>query len=128
MYPVTVPDRISTILIVDDDLDLRILLTLVLGSQHMNVVTASGGQEALDILDHGEVPDLILTDMCMPGMNGSELFMKLKNNARTKNVPVIITSALENLEARTKTLGGEAYLQKPYRVDTLMDLVKTHLH
>ncbi len=120
--------RPHTVLVVDDDQDLCAMLTMTLSGEGWNVKTAAHGQEALDLVSRGKLPDLILTDMKMPVMDGPELFGRLKSDDRTKDVPVIIVSGEENQEAMSKQLGAEAYLKKPYRLELVTEMVKQHLH
>ncbi len=118
----------KTVMVVDNDEDLRTVLTTILDNEGIDVVTAGDGQEALGLLDEGEVPDLILTDMSMPGMNGSDFFSRLKSNLKTKDVPVIIISGMQDLEAKLALIGAKLFLKKPYDLDTLTTLVKRYLH
>ena len=68
-------------------------------------------------------PDLILTDIKMPIMDGYELYRKLKANLETHLIPVIIVSILADLE-ETANLGARAYIVKPFDPDKLLDEVK----
>jgi CheY-like chemotaxis protein len=116
------------ILIVDNDLYMRSLIEMALDLEGLSVMTACDGQEALEMLKSGEMPNLILTDLNMPGMNGSEFFLQLRNNQKTKDVPVILVSGLNDLEEKSKAIGAETFLRKPYSLAALTSMVKTHLH
>jgi len=114
-------------MIVDNDRDITSLLTTVLSGEGLNVVTASNGQEALDLLKTGKLPHLILSDMCMPVMAGPELVLKLKSNSRTKDIPVILASASEGIEATGEMMGASACLKKPFHLKALTDLIRNQL-
>ena len=115
-------------MIVDDDKDNCALLKLILENEGFGVLTAFNGQDALDILKVAKTPDLVLTDMCMPHMNGSEFYSKLKNDIKTKDVPVIVISGLDDIDAKTKNLGAWASLKKPYCIEALTSLINAQLH
>lgn len=118
----------QTVLVVEDDVDLCEMLTVILSGEGWNVKTALNGQVALDLINTGKLPNLILTDMKMPVMDGSELCGRLKSNERTKDVPVIIASGEDDIEAKSKLLGAEAYLHKPYRLKLVSALVNQYRH
>ena len=109
----------ARILIVDDELHNRQLLEVMLAPEGLLLQTAASGEEALaKIAQHP--PDLILLDIMMPGMDGYEVVAKIKGDAATKNIPVIMVSALDGRDARLQGLsaGAEEFLTKPVdRVD-----------
>ena len=108
------PHQPATILIVDDEpRNVKLLETLLNAEGHFTI-SASGGQEALEraIADQ---PDLILLDIMMPGMDGFEVVAKLKADPRTKPVPVIMVTALNDRTSKLRALeaGAEEFLSKP---------------
>jgi CheY-like chemotaxis protein len=112
-------DRTTTslagaILVVDDNEINRDVLGRQLERQGHRVTPAAGGQEALD-LAHSRPFDLVLLDVMMPGMNGYEVLGHLKTDKATRDLPVIMVSALEELDSvvRCIELGAEDYLPKP---------------
>jgi CheY-like chemotaxis protein len=113
------------VLLVDDEADLVESLALALEG-HATVLTAKNGQEALDVI-LGELAanepsrkiDAIVLDLMMPVMSGEELIAELKRRAIT--IPVIVASASRNVEARCDELGVQHCLQKPYRLQKLLD-------
>jgi two-component system, OmpR family, response regulator VicR len=118
----------QTVMFVDNDDDLRTLVTLLFDNRGLNVLTASGGQEALDLMSSGgPIPDLIITDMNMMGMDGSELCSKLKQNVNTQQVPVVLISGIEDIEEAATLMGANGYLQKPYQLEKLTELVNNYL-
>jgi len=107
-------DHPARVLIVDDEPHNRQLLEVMLATGGYLVQTAASGEEALAIVAQ-QPPDLILLDVMMPGMDGYEVTAKLKSGPATRNVPVIIITALDDRDARMRGLnaGAEDFLSKP---------------
>ncbi len=106
--------RQATILIVEDEPKNRRLLEVMLKPEGYLTVTANNGEEALAMVAE-KPPDLILLDVMMPGMNGFEVAAKLKANSATRNLPIIILSALDDRGSMLAGLsaGAEDFLTKP---------------
>ncbi|CAH1385843.1 EAL domain-containing response regulator [Candidatus Nitrotoga sp. M5] len=104
----------ATILIVEDESKNRRLLEIMLKPEGYRIVTANSGEEALAMVAE-KPPDLILLDVMMPGMNGYEVTAKLKANATTRNLPIIILSALDDRGSMLAGLsaGAEDFIAKP---------------
>ena len=109
-----VADAAARILIVDDELRDRQLVEVMLASQGYHVQTARNGEEALANVSQ-EPPDLILLDVLMNGMDGYQVASAIKSNPATRNIPVIMLTALDDREARMAGLssGAEDFLTKP---------------
>jgi PAS domain S-box-containing protein len=109
-----IADRRPRILIVDDERHNRDLLEVMLAPEGYLIQTAAGGEEAVAIVAQ-EPPDLILLDIMMPGMDGFQVAADLKAKLTTRNIPVIMVSALDNRSARMRGLsaGAEEFLTKP---------------
>jgi adenylate cyclase len=105
----------SRILIVDDTAANRDLLIPRLLREGHEVETADNAAAALDRLVGGNF-DLILLDLIMPGMDGFELLCRLKSNLHTRHIPVIIISALDEVDSAIRCIeaGAEDYLPKPF--------------
>jgi adenylate cyclase len=105
----------GSILVVDDDRTNRLLLTRSLERLGHSVLTAPDGREALDLLAAHE-PDLVLLDIVMPVMDGMTVLERMKADPALRDVPVIMISALEDLDSvvRCIELGAEDYLHKPF--------------
>ncbi len=114
-------------MIIDDDRDMNLLLSILLKESGMNMISASDGQEALDFLSAGASPNLILTDICMPGMGGVELIEKLRNHPRASGVPVILSSSFDGLADLSKNIGVQGYLRKPFHVESFNAMINHHL-
>ncbi|MEO8489785.1 EAL domain-containing response regulator [Pseudomonas sp.] len=104
----------ATLLIVDDEPQVRKLLETLLQHEGYLTLTASSGEEAL-LMVAQQPPDLILLDIMMPGMDGYEVASQLKSDEATANIPIIMLSALSEASARVSGLetGAEEFLSKP---------------
>jgi two-component system cell cycle response regulator len=112
----SVPPAEYALLVVDDNEDNRYTLTRRLAREgYTTVATASNGREALDLLAARRF-DLVLLDVMMPGLNGYEVLERLRADAELRHVPVIMISALDQIESvvRCIALGAEDYLPKPF--------------
>ncbi len=115
----------KSILVVDDDQSLRELLRLHLSNAGYEVHTAADGIEAgYAVLK--SPPDLIITDVNMPNMDGYEFVEALKSDHSLPPIPVIFLTSLDEAD-RGKQLGAVGYITKPVRSDRLLALVAEHL-
>lgn len=116
------------IIIVDDIVKNLQVLGTMLEEENFDVAVAQDGFEALDIIE-ADPPDLILLDIMMPEINGYEVCEKLKQNEKTKDIPVIFLTAKnesEDVVAGFK-IGGVDYVTKPFNKDELLVRIETHL-
>ena len=106
--------RKPRVLIVDDERKNRDLLEVLLSQQGYDLSMATCGEDALALVADAP-PDLILLDVMMPGMDGYQVAVKLKSEARTMHIPVVMLSALtdRNSMMHGLTAGAAAYLAKP---------------
>lgn len=104
----------ATLLIVDDEPQVRKLLETLLQQQGYQTLSASSGEEALQLVAQ-QPPDLILLDIMMPGMDGYEVASQLKGDETTASIPIIMLSALSESSARVSGLetGAEEFISKP---------------
>lgn len=123
-FPITTPyhaDR-PTIMLVEDNHDLQVYIFTLLQSQY-NLILANNGQQALDYLKEKKEaqPDVIITDMMMPIMDGYELVQQLKSNPAYQQVPVIMLTARASWQDRQSAMriGVDDYLTKPFIVEEL---------
>lgn len=110
-------------LIDDEDVWLETMQT-VLDGESYNVVTADSGTAALNKLSKIK-PDLILSDVRMPVMNGFELFDKIKNDPTLNTIPFVFMSSLDDYDARrvAKSLGATDYVTKPFDTEDIKRVV-----
>jgi PAS domain S-box-containing protein len=116
------------ILVVDDTTANLQLLTNLLTGHGYTVHPASDGELALEFLG-SILPDLILLDIRMPGMDGFEVCRRIKADERTRAVPIIFISILENEHDKVKGLqaGGVDYITKPFHPEEVLARIRTHL-
>ncbi|MEO8451769.1 MAG: response regulator [Gemmatimonadota bacterium] len=106
--------RTPRILIVDDERQNRQLMEVMLGPEGFLLRTAASGEEALAMVAE-EAPDLILLDIMMPGMDGYQVAERIKGNLATKDIPLIMVTALGDRTSRMRGLGAgaEDFITKP---------------
>jgi putative two-component system response regulator len=121
-------DQESKILVVDDNPQNVVMLTKYLNIEGYDVVPAYNGEEALKKVKSDE-PDLILLDIMMPGVNGYEVCKTLKEDDETKFIPVVMITALKELEDKIKAIevGADDFLSKPFNRVELLTRVKSLL-
>lgn len=104
----------KTILIVDDNDDNRFIYVTLLEHVGYRILQASGGQEAIDVA-RAELPDLILMDLQMPGVNGFQAAQELKADSRTADIQIIAITALamDDDRALAMAAGCDDYFTKP---------------
>lgn len=111
-----------TILIVEDEWAIADWLEVLLSEHAYNVLTAANGRVALDIL-HRETPDLVLTDFMMPFIDGAGLIAAMREDPRTRDVPVVVMTSLLEGVVRERVGHYRAYLRKPFREADLMQVI-----
>jgi len=123
-----VPQRKSRVLVVDDNAQNLELLVEYLQSMDVETATARDGLEALEAVAR-ENPDLILLDIMMPRMSGFEVCRKLKSNPETRDIPVIMVTALNELGdiERAVESGTDDFLSKPVNRLELLTRVRSLL-
>jgi DNA-binding response OmpR family regulator len=106
----------SKLLVVDDDMDTLRLVELMLERQGFEVLTATGGRQAV-VLAKSELPNLILLDVMMPDVNGLDVLRKLRAHEDTAEIPIILFTAKSELEDKLIgfEVGADDYLTKPAR-------------
>ncbi|MGK5170023.1 ATP-binding protein [Geodermatophilus sp. CPCC 205761] len=117
----------ATVLVVDDNADMRAYLTRVL-SRHWTVRTAADGEQALAGI-HAARPDVVLTDVMMPGLDGFGLLRALRSDPATRSVPVVMLTARAGQEAAVEGFdaGVDDYLPKPFESAELVARLRTVL-
>ena len=116
-------NRCASILIVDDDREIRESLSDLLEDEGYSVTTAVNGQDAIDQLHRVRHPCLVLLDLMMPVMDGHEFLRALRADDRLAPIPVVIVSAWENDASATKA-PVQGIVKKPPDPDLLLLLVE----
>lgn len=108
------------ILIVDDKPSISKLIVQFLKRTY-NVTTKEDGLEALSWLHAGDIPDLIITDLQMPNLDGFELISRVKESGYFRDIPIVVLSSKDSSSDRIKCLkmGAEDYLVKPFNPEEL---------
>lgn len=119
---------IAAILVVDDQVDIRILAKRILEAEGHSITVAKDGHEALDILSKQHI-DVIIADIAMPNMNGYQLFEHVSQHPEYSNIPYILLSArdLDSDIRYGKSLGVDDYITKPFNPADLVASVRGRL-
>lgn len=119
--------KAATIIVVDDNADMRDYIVRLL-QKHYHVLSAPNGRQALDLIVKMP-PDLVVSDIMMPVMDGAELLRCIKENPATKHVPVVLLSARAGEEAKIEGYewGADDYLVKPFSAKELLARVQSQL-
>jgi DNA-binding response OmpR family regulator len=115
----------TTVLVIDDEAPIRLLCRVNLEAEGMRVLEASDGPSGLDAA-RSDVPDVILLDVMMPGLNGWQVAEELLDDERTRRVPIVFLTARAELRDRVRGLdvGGVDYVTKPFNPIELASLVR----
>lgn len=116
-------EQLSTLLLVDDNPDFLNFLKIELQDSY-RILCADNGRKALEVIRH-EMPDLVVSDVMMPEMDGNELCQKIKSNDKTRHLPVMMLTARlsEENEIESRECGADDYIKKPFSID----LLKLHI-
>lgn len=123
-------DQSKINILIVDDIPLNVLLIQkMLGKFHYNLLTANDGQAALDTIDSKDI-DLVLLDLMMPIIDGYEVLERLRAQEKTKNLPIVILSALNSNDdvKRGFELGANDFITKPIIMDKLLDCISNQVN
>jgi CheY-like chemotaxis protein len=123
-------DQSKINILIVDDIPLNVLLIQkMLGKFHYNLLTANDGQAALDTIASKDV-DLVLLDLMMPIIDGYEVLERLRAQEKTKNLPIVILSALNSNDdvKRGFELGANDFITKPIIMDKLLDCISNQVN
>jgi len=118
----------AKILVVDDEVYILHILDFILGAENYDVITASNGEQALQRVRE-EKPDLVVLDIMMPKLDGYETCRVIKNDPKTKLIPVILLTAKgrEVDQKLGKEVGASDYITKPFSPSKLIERVQAIL-
>jgi DNA-binding response OmpR family regulator len=119
----------KTILVIEDDKDIRDTVTYALKQEGYNVISSENSKILLSLEQYK--PDLILLDNWLTewksDANGQQLSKQLKSDPKTSHIPIIILSAVSNIKEIAEAGMSDGYLKKPFDLTELYDVVKKHL-
>lgn len=117
----TYPEGARKVLIVEDNAELRIYVYNSLVDR-FEVKDASNGKEALDMMAEGWLPDIVVTDLMMPQMDGMELINNLRNDFTTSHIPILVVTAKheDDTQVRAMKYGADGYIAKPFSMELLV--------
>lgn len=112
------------ILIADDDKGILTALTMMLEDEY-EVTATSNGQTVQEV--HNTIPDLILLDIWMGGVDGRDICKQLRKQVSTKDIPIIMISARANAEKSAMSSGADAFISKPFEMDDLLTKIAKYV-
>lgn len=113
------------ILVIEDDVDIRNSLKVILEGEGYAVLTAENGFDAMEILKTSKIPNLILLDMKMPVMNGWEFAIEFLSKHDHLS-PIVVMTAAANAEKRAGEISAIGWLSKPFELDEMLKMVKKY--
>jgi DNA-binding response OmpR family regulator len=113
------------ILIADDDPAILDAISLILSDEGYVVDTTSDGDTPRRI--QNELPDLLLLDIWMSGVDGRDICRYLKSQETTRGIPIVMISAMKDAEKTAIAAGADDFLAKPFDIDDLLQKVKAYL-
>ncbi len=113
------------ILVADDDPAILDAISLVLEDEGYQVHTTPDGNKVLSL--NGQLPDLILLDIWMSGVDGRDICLHLKSQAKTRDIPIILISANRDTAEISAQVGADDYVCKPFDIDDLLSKVRLYL-
>jgi CheY-like chemotaxis protein len=118
----------ATVLIIDDAIHIRRLAARMLERVGYETLEADDGLQGLRLLREKK-PDIVTCDLSMPFMNGHEFLAAAKSDETTRDIPIIIVTAIgqEGEAAKATSMGADAYLTKPFSSSNLIETIQTHL-
>jgi DNA-binding response OmpR family regulator len=125
VVPASPPARTACVLVVDDDAQVRQAIRWALEDEGLAVVTAADGREALGLAGE-RVPDLVVLDITLPEMNGYAVARSLRAE-HAQPIPILLITADGQASLKARRIGAYACLRKPFRIDDLLDAVRTGL-
>lgn len=118
----------ATLLLVEDDRDIRDGLQELLQMEGYDVVAASNGQEALNLLKKMPAPACVLLDLWMPVMDGLQFCQLRRQDPQLRALPVIILSADRNVREQAEQASADGYLKKPVDLEDLLKTARKFAH
>jgi CheY-like chemotaxis protein len=118
----------KTVWIVDDDHGILDVIKIILEQEGYNAVVISEPMDIFGKIKQDSLPDVILLDVLMSGIDGRDVGKQLKQNPKTQHIPIIIMTADIQIENKAKDAMADAYIKKPFDIDDLLAIVKKNIH
>lgn len=112
------------IIIIEDDLNILEAMQMILEDEGYEVVGLTNGR---NLKIDGSMPDLMLLDVFLPDVSGEEIAIRLKSEAKTRSLPIILISGNNNLREIAKRTRADGYLEKPFELTDVVRLVEKYL-
>jgi len=114
--------RTSTILLAEDDLEIRDIVQEILEERGYDVIPARTGKQAIDFLclDPRSPPDIVILDLMMPIVTGWQVLETIQNDPALAKVPVVVMTATN----QDRPTGAAAFLHKPFQIDALLEAIR----
>lgn len=119
---------VGAVMVVDDDTDIRETIALLLAAEGYATVEAGGGREALALLHAGHDIAVILLDLRMPDMTGTELVGQIKDDPALARIPIVVMSGDNAACAIARSLGADECLVKPIELPVLLATADRYVH
>ncbi len=119
-----VAERRASILVVEDDPDLRLVHSEILSHEGYPVMTAADGVEALELVERSGPPAIILLDLRMPRMNGWDFAERLRRKPHWRDIPLIVVAAHYRIADEAAAIGARAWLHKPVSIEDMLRVIE----
>jgi DNA-binding response OmpR family regulator len=108
--------KTATVLVIEDEADIRFLIRKVLQANGIAAIEASNGPQGLELLRSGELPDLVLLDVQMPSVDGWDTLAAIREDPETKDLPVVMCTVKGDTKSKIRglELGCDGYVTKPF--------------
>jgi DNA-binding response OmpR family regulator len=116
----------AAILVVDDDESIAFMLKMLLEHRGYTVIVNQDAKDLQTIINKNNI-GLIILDMLISGVKGTNVCMELKNNDATKHIPVMMMTALPGIEKQCAEAGANDFIAKPFEIDLLLAKVKAFI-
>lgn len=116
----------TKVMVAEDDAGILEAMQLMLEDADYEVIAVEDGRKVREMQD--ELPDLLLLDIWMSGMDGTEICQYLKNQDRTKHIPIILCSANKDTQQLAKKFGADDFLAKPFEMMDLLNKVEKYIN
>ncbi|MBD1392948.1 response regulator [Mucilaginibacter glaciei] len=116
----------AKILICDDEQEILDITKLILEDSGHHVLAVTDSLMVENLIEK-EMPDMLLIDLWMPNLSGDQVIKEVRKNPNITHLPVIVISASKDVKEIAYASGADGFLEKPYDIDALLDIVEKHL-